>query len=210
MHLNTYIKNHFKAYDNQTTQQILAENFSLNNLPKGKTIFLCVGAIGAGKSTVLANMYEQNVLNFPYLSDKIVAEKLSSAVGTRPGQNQIAAATHKIAQNLVKSGHSFCWEPEDITAKYLEIVDFAKANGYAIEVFYVMTDTASINLMRKNMRAGQVASAQDVQESFSGISKQVIKLIEKCDNLYMFDNSWQLNQTNQRNIEKELGESFCL
>ena len=78
MDFNSHLKNHFKAYDSETTHQILADNFKLKNFPNGKRIVLCVGAIGAGKSTVIANMYEQHLLDVPYISDQIVAQKLSS------------------------------------------------------------------------------------------------------------------------------------
>lgn len=207
MDFNSHLKNHFKAYDSETTHQILADNFKLKNFPNGKRIVLCVGAIGAGKSTVIANMYEQHLLDVPYISDQIVAQKLSSPDAPRPAADRVAAATHKIAQNLVKSGRSFCWEPEDISGRYLEVVDFAKAQGFRIDVFFVMTDTAKINLARKG---AHLAKPNDVVESFNGIKKQVINLIEKCDHLYMFDNSLQLCQTKERNAKKELGESFCL
>lgn len=205
--MNTYLKKHLKAYDDETTNQILAENFKLKNFPNSKRIVLCVGAIGAGKSTVIANMYEQQLLNVPYISDQIVAQKLSSPNAPLPVAEKIAAATHKIAENLVKSGRSFCWEPEDINGKYLEIVDFAKAQGFRIDVFFVMTDAAHINLARKG---AHLARPNDVLQSFNCIKKQVINLIEKCDNLYMFDNSVQLCQTKERVAKKEMGESFCL
>ncbi|MBR2221153.1 MAG: hypothetical protein IJ975_03360 [Clostridia bacterium] len=211
MQLNAYLQKHFTPFDYATTQKILAEKFNLKNLSNGKKIFLCVGAIGSGKSTVIANLYAQNLLHYPYLSDKIVAEKLSSTGAPKSTCEQVAAATHKIAKNLVKSGHSFCWEPEDTNGKYLEIVDFAKKQGFKIEVFYVMTDAVNINLGRTMQRFGQSTTAQQVLDSFYGIEKQVIKLIEHCDTLDMFDNTSQFGQTKPRaNAQKETGETFCL
>ena len=55
------------------------------------------------------------------------------------------------------------------------------------------------------MQGGEVAQEEEIEKSVASIRENVIKLIEHCDVMYMFDNSKELTQTNERlqSIEKE-------
>ena len=98
----------------------------------------------------------------------------------------------------------------------MDIFINAKKSGYRLVVFYVETPNVQTNKARVDKRVsqgGNSASNDEIEKTTSSIKQNVIKLIEYCDVLYMFDNSKELTQTNERlkNSEKEkVGGAFWL
>lgn len=195
MQLHQFVKQNFKVLDSKTTLQILTQNFRLKNFPNGKKIFLCVGPKGSGKSTVIANLYQHNVLDLPYISGDAFLQ-----VQNPKFQNPHLAqkASMLVTENLVKCGSSFCLESELADPKNFEILSQAKKNGYKISVFYVMTDMPNINLSR--MTNANARELTEMIEEHNSFKPRVVKLIEICDELYMYDNSKNLTQTNDNDM----------
>lgn len=215
MLLNTYVKNNFKAYDEQTTKNILSQHFRLKNFPNGKRLFLCVGADGAGKSTVIANLYKQKILDIPYISQDFFQAKCTAKLSDELRARQFASlATDKITQNLVRSGCSFCYETTLARTNAEDLVKIAKKNGYKILVFFVMTDSPTINVERVNNSIDcqhKELIKKQILECYNNINKSIVGILDMCDDLYMFDNSQNLTQTNDMCVtmdEERVGGTF--
>ena len=217
MNFNAFINSRYRALDFKTTEQILSENFSLKDFPNGKHLALWVGAKGSGKSTLLANLYEYGTIDLPYLDVHMFAKKKFSHLKDE-SQAMLWAnqAVNAITETLVKGGKSFCLETSFDDKKMMDIVINAKKSGYRLVVFYVETPNVQTNKARVDKRVsqgGNSASNDEIEKTTSSIKQNVIKLIEYCDVLYMFDNSKELTQTNERlkNSEKEkVGGAFWL
>ena len=211
MQTNAFNTKNFQMISYEETTKILSQNFRLKNLPNGKTIFLCVGAHGSGKSTFLANLYKQKLLTLPYLNKKAFQSHFAKNTDVDL-QQKCTLATNKIAENMVKSGHSFCWETEDQAATYFPLIEKAKKQGYHIGVVFVQIAHAKTNLQRVDQRAekgGANCHPLEILESIDWAKKQAIKLIEICDEFFIFDNSKDLVQTKGKDMEKN-GRNFCL
>ena len=204
MNFNTFINPRYRALDFNLTQEILSEKFTLKDFPNGKTLALWVGARGSGKSTLIANLYEYGTIDLPYLDSSMFAKKkfshLKDASQAMLWANQ---AVNTVCETLIKGGKSFCLE-----TSFDDIVKDAKKHGYRFVIFYVETSNAELN--KKRLKARQAESEEcpkdeEIEKSMASIRENVIKLIEHCDVMYMFDNSKELTQTNERlqSIEKE-------
>lgn len=209
MNFNTFINPRYRALDFNLTQEILSEKFTLKDFPNGKTLALWVGARGSGKSTLIANLYEYETIDLPYLDSAMFAKKkfshLKDASQAMLWANQ---AVNTVCETLIKGGKSFCLETSFDDCSALDIVKDAKKHGYRFVFFYVETSNAELN--KKRLKARQAESEEcpkdeEIEKSMASIRENVIKLIEHCDVMYMFDNSKELTQTNERlqSIEKE-------
>lgn len=191
----------FTVLDETTTKNILSQNFRLKNFPNGKKMFLCVGARGSGKSTVIANMYKQNMLDVPYISSEIFLHKNLLAINNPHRTELSKKASQIVTSNLIKSGCSFCLETELASQETFEAIFNAKKNGYKICVCYVMTDNPEINLARVDNLA--INRQSEIIHAHNAFKNRVVKLIEICDELFMFDNSKNLTQTKDNNMVLE-------
>ncbi|MBR5012726.1 MAG: AAA family ATPase [Clostridia bacterium] len=202
MNFNTFINPRYRALDFNLTQEILSEKFTLKDFPNGKNLALWVGARGSGKSTLLANLYEYGTIDLPYIDSSMFAKKRFSHLKD-PAQATLWAnqAVNTVCESLIKCGKSFCLETSFDDCSALDIVKDAKKHGYRFVFFYVETSDAQLNKKRlkaREMQGGEVAQEEEIEKSVASIRENVIKLIEHCDAMYMFDNSKELTQTNER------------
>lgn len=217
MNFNTFINPRYRAINANLTEEILSEKFTLKNFPDGKNIAVWVGAKGSGKSTLLANLYEYGVIDLPYLDANLFAKKKFSHLKDE-SQRLLwgSLAVNTVCETLIDCGKSFCLETSFDNKKTMDIILKAKKSGYRLAVFFVETPSIEVNKQRIDKRisqGGSSAKAEEIEMTTASIKQNVIKLIEHCDVLYMFDNSRELTQTNERlkDSEKEkVGGAFWL
>ena len=217
MNFNTFINPRYRALNSKLTEQILSEKFTLKNFPNGKDLAVWVGAKGSGKSTLLANLYEYGVIDLPYLDSNMFAQKKFSHLKDKD-QSLLwgGQAVNTICESLIEGGKSFCLETSFDDKKTMDIILNAKKSGYRLAVFYVETPSAAVNkerILRRVSQGGMTAKEEEIESTTASIKENVIKLIEYCDVLYMFDNSKELTQTNERlkdSDKEKVGGAFWL
>lgn len=203
MSFDDFVKSNFCSIDDLTTKKILADKTQYSKCPCDKKMVMCVGADGAGKSTLIANLYANNVIDMPFVSAEFVEKKLVGSAGQM--QQQLSSnVSARLAEKLLGQNASFCYEAQSNCPNCVALAKSAKQRGYKIVVFYVMTNSSDINIGRAEKQdvPAKKLSAEHLKKSEQNVKQQVIGLISVCDHLYMFDNSKELSQTNISEIQK--------
>lgn len=217
MNLNTFFDTNFKAFDEAVSNEILTRKFRPEKCPHKKKIDLCVGAKGAGKSTFVANLYEYGFVRVPYFDKKMIIKKYGQQVSSH-AECELRAnkVVNALAERLISEGRSFCVETDFEDTALLDTIISAKKHGYELAVHWVRTNDAQTNIERVQVLNGNV-NAQKFMTSHEAMRAHIIRLIEFCNTLDIFDNSKDLTQTKERlknpkkQIEKEkVDEGFCL
>ena len=207
----------FKVYDQQTRKNLLDQHLlgSGKKIEKNtKNILIVIGPKYSGKSTLISNLYENKLIDYPYVNTEAFETANIYPKNTQSEKAQHIVQTEEIAKKLIEQGKSFCFETDGFS-KNDPFVKMAKDNGYVIKAFYVYTSSPAINFDRIENVCAETEKEQICKEIIlqdKAMRQDVSKIIEYCDNLYFFDNSQNLEQTNNiLNKPNGKGEKgFCL
>lgn len=144
------------------------------------TVF--AGPNGSGKSTITA------ILKPAYLYSN--ADDYQSVTGCTA--MEAAQFVEKQRYSLIADNKNFCFETVLSTDRYLNMLKYAKTNGYFIKAYFVLTGDPDINVMRVATRVAM--GGHDVPEdkivsryyNSLGLLKELIKVVDIC---HVYDNS---------------------
>jgi len=150
-----------------------------------KNLVVFAGPNGSGKSTVTKGFLDPS-----YYSAYVNADIIQSQLGlTELEAAQKAEAAREI---LLAQGQNFAFETVLSTATNFDLLIRAKAFGYHITCYYVLTIDPKINIERVTTRfqaGGHNVSATKVYHRYIRALTLMPILFSICDEVQVFDNS---------------------
>ena len=150
---------------------------------KGKPIVLAIaGPNGSGKTTATRDMTP--------VGTYVNADDLKKEYGL--SDLEAAQQATSLRNSLLDSGADFSFETVLSTEQNLLLLENAKARGYEVQCFYVLTSDENINIAR--VRARKAAGGHDVPEDkirtrYHRALALLPRLINSCDKILIYDNS---------------------
>ena len=147
-------------------------------------IIVFAGPNGSGKSTIteMASIIE------PYIN----ADDIKKT--THCDDLQAAQMADEMRNKLIDERKDFTFETVLSTDRNLKLLQRAKANGYFIKCFYVLTANPQINVSRVKVRAasgGHNVPKDKILTRYDRALKLIPELLEVCDVCHIYDNSYQ-------------------
>jgi predicted ABC-type ATPase len=145
-------------------------------------IVVFAGPNGSGKSTIfnLAKVF------YPYVN----ADDIKSSLHCT--DLEAAEKATELRENLLAANKNFSFETVLSTRRNLELLKRAKEKGYFIRVFYVLTISPAINVMRIKSRVlngGHNVPEEKVHARYDKALLLLPELIQISDILHIYDNS---------------------
>lgn len=148
-------------------------------------IIVFAGPNGSGKSTITS------LLKPPY--DYINADEIKATI--KCSDLEAAVKADQLRRENLKRGSDFSFETVLSTDRNLMLLKDAKANGYFIKCYYVLTADPAINVARVKLRAlggGHDVPREKIITRYQRAIKLVPDLINTCDIVHVYDNSESL------------------
>ena len=149
---------------------------------KSPVLMVMAGPNGSGKSTITSK-YEP-------IGYYVNADEIQRHIGC----DELTAA--KIATNtrekLLSQFEDFTFETVLSTPRNLNLMERAKVLGYHVTCIYVLTVNPEINVARVKKRkesGGHDVPPEKVRERYRRAMTLFPKLLEICDELYVYDNT---------------------
>jgi predicted ABC-type ATPase len=150
---------------------------------KKPEITVFAGPNGSGKSTITAALPH---VTPPYINaDDIMRSTLCSNI-------EAAVMADKLRHDRIESGSSFSFETVLSTPRNLDLLKEAKARGYSIHGFFVLTTSADLNVLRVEARfqnGGHHVPADKVRSRFVKSLANIPEFIDICDICHILDNT---------------------
>ena len=147
-------------------------------------LMVMAGPNGSGKSTITSQI---SVIGYYINADDIKKEKVCSDLEAA----QLATATREY---MVDNGLDFTFESVLSTPRNYELMERAKKNNYKIICIYVLTTNPEINVKRVASRVkkgGHSVKPEKIHERYYRAMKLFPRLLDLCDELYVYDNSYE-------------------
>ena len=139
----------------------------------------------------------------PNGSGKSTITKLAKTVGIYINADDIKRANHcsdleaaqaaeRLREEAVDKARDFTFETVLSTRRNLDLLKRAKANGYFVKCFYVLTANVDVNVVRVNVRekqGGHGVPEEKVRTRYSRALALIPELIEVCDVIHIYDNT---------------------
>lgn len=151
-------------------------------LMKSPILLVMAGPNGSGKSTVTEGVQT--------IGDYVNADDIKLQLGcTDLEAAQIAESTREA---LLSEDKDFTFETVLSTPRNIDLMSRAKEKGYNVICIYVLTNNPNINVNRVLKRArnnGHDVPPEKVVSRYVRAMTLIPKLLNICDELYIFDNS---------------------
>ena len=196
----------YVPYTYEESLQALEKMFSLEP-KKVKYMYVFAGPNGSGKSTLIANLYNKYAISEHYNNADIIAKQIKGSVIDQAKRDYIAMGyTTDMVKKHIENGDSFAYETVLSHKSKLDIVKYAKDNGYKIVTYFVYTKSPKINVERVERRVEQgghnVPKEKIVDRYYRSIDNAK-ELKELSDEFYTFDNSLTLDATMKEERQKD-------
>ena len=145
-------------------------------------IIVFAGPNGSGKSTVtkMAAIVE------PYIN----ADDIKRAYHC--SDLEAAQRAETLMEDYVSENKNFTFETVLSSQRKINILKQAKAQGYFIRGFYILTETPDINVSRVKVRAasgGHDVPEATIRERYDKSLANIPVLMDLCDVLHIYDNT---------------------
>lgn len=157
----------------------------MNESERNPEIVVFAGPNGSGKSTI-SQMFKP-------VMDYINADEIKKALFCT--DLKAAQIAEQIREEHLMNCKDFCFETVLSTERNLNLIKRAKANGYFIRCFYIVTADPSINIARVKTRVAagghDVPQEKIIKRYFRSLDliKEVIPFCDVCN---IYDNSSRL------------------
>ncbi len=151
---------------------------------KTSILMVVAGPNGSGKSTITS---EIQIIGYYINADEIQREKACDPLEAA----KIATATREY---MLKNKQNFTFESVLSTTRNFNLIEKAKRSGYKVICIYVLTNDPEINVTRVEERVkmgGHDVSSEKIRERYHRAMKLFPKLFTLCDELYVYDNSYE-------------------
>lgn len=143
-------------------------------------LLVCAGPNGSGKSTLTAYL--------PTVGEIVNADEIQRHLGCSP--LEAAQNAERVREDLLARREDFTMET--VLSTLRNLLQRAKAAGYEVFCWYLVTVDPEINVRRVRTRVekGLHSVPEDkIHSQYIGALEQLPELFQVCDELYVFDNS---------------------
>lgn len=161
----------------------------MSNLPpkKQKLCYLVMGPNGSGKSTLIANLFSIGKVATTYINADLIKYKA-------PEMTDVAAmlATTYQVKEYIDNGYSFCYETVFSHPSKLDLIEYAKNNGYTIITMFVYTQHPHINCARVRLRqqqGGHKVAQEKIISRYYRCLANFTRLAQISSEVHTFDNT---------------------
>ena len=147
------------------------------------TIQVFAGPNGLGKSTITAEI--------PAVGKYINADEIQRYLQCTP--LEAAQNAERTREYCLANGMDFTMETVLSTPRNIDLLRRAKEQGYYVIGFFVLTCHPDINVQRvadRVARGGHDVPEEKIRSRYVRSLKNLPQLLELCDELYVFDNSF--------------------
>ena len=151
---------------------------------KTSILMVVAGPNGSGKSTITS---EIQIKGYYINADEIQREKECDPLEAA----KIATATREY---MVDNNLDFTFESVLSTTRNFKLIEKAKISGYKVICIYVLTNDPEINIARVEARVkkgGHNVPPEKIRERYHRAMKLFPRLFTLCDELYVYDNSYE-------------------
>ncbi|MEO9227809.1 MAG: zeta toxin family protein [Devosia sp.] len=134
--------------------------------PKGTPrMVVFAGPNGFGKSTVIDGLKQAEAFPTLYINaddtSRVELSDIADPLARNLKAAQLAGSRRRAA---IEDGKSFAFETVMSTPGKLALLDKAKANGFTVDLIFVTTETAAINVMRVENRVAKGGHSVDPEK----------------------------------------------
>ena len=161
-----------------------------------KVVIIFAGPNGSGKSTVNSKyMQDARAEGFDgvYINADDISKGLESDIKEPFARNVEAAnRAEQLRLECLKSGASFAFETVMSTPEKVALMTQAKERGYSVNLVFVTTDDADINVRRVQERVekgGHPVIESSIKSRYESAMKLLPCAVEHADSVFVYDNS---------------------
>ena len=149
----------------------------------GKPVVLAIaGPNGSGKTRLTRDM--------PIVGTYVNADDLKKEYGLT--DLEAAQQAESLRNRLLDIGADFSFETVLSTERNITLLEKAKAQGYAVQCFYVLTCDENINIVRvmaRKAKGGHDVPEDKIRTRYQRALALLPRLIDVCDKILVYDNS---------------------
>lgn len=151
------------------------------------------GPNGSGKSTVTDGLKQAEAFPTLYINaDDISRVELSDIADPLARNLKASQLAESRRREAIEDGKSFAFETVMSTPGKLALLDEAKANGFTVDLIFVTTENAAINVVRVENRVtkgGHPVDPEKIRERYERAMELLPAAMLKADACMVFDNS---------------------
>ena len=160
---------------------------------KNPTLIVVCGPNGSGKTSITKKILKHEWLdNCTYINPDEIARDIFGDWNSPQAIVDAANYANKLRYNLLEQRESVIFETVFSSSDKLDYILKAKELGYFIRVFFVCTDSPTINASRIARRVIQGGHDVPIPKIISRYSKSIVNcavISTYVDRLYVYDNS---------------------
>lgn len=157
------------------------------------SLLVIAGPNGSGKTTVTVQLRKDHWSDgVEYLNPDDIANERFGGWNSEDAVKRAADWTTARREELLASGHGIAFETVFSTREKLDFLERAKAAGYFLRVFFISTETPTINAARVTARVMQGGHSVPIEKIVSRYTRAMANLqdaIAVADRVYIYDNS---------------------
>lgn len=159
----------------------------------GLRMVVIAGPNGSGKSTVTEGLRLTELFPAEYINaDDIAKTELKNVADPLDRNRQAAGLAEERRKAALESGEPFAFETVLSTPGKLALFDEARDKGFSVNLLFITTADASINLERVQIRVakgGHPVPAEKIAERYQRAMQLLPSAIQKADYAEVYDNS---------------------
>lgn len=160
---------------------------------KKPTLIVVCGPNGSGKTSITKKILKHDWLdNCTYINPDEIARDIYGDWNSPEAVFSAANYAKELRENLLKEGSSIIFETVLSSTEKIDFILLAKKRGYFIRIFFVCTDSPTINASRIAQRVIQGGHDVPIPKIISRYSKSIANcaiIASLVDRLYVYDNS---------------------
>lgn len=160
---------------------------------KKPTLIVVCGPNGSGKTSITRKILKHEwIENCTYINPDEIAKNIFGDWNSPEAILNAANYAKELRYNLLKEKQSIIFETVLSSPEKVEFILLAKKCGYFIRIFFVCTDSPTINASRIARRVIQGGHDVPIPKIISRYSKSIANcafLSKEVDRLYVYDNS---------------------
>lgn len=160
---------------------------------KKPTLIVVCGPNGSGKTSITRKILKHEWLDSAtYINPDDIANNIFGDWNSPDAINKAAKYATELRYNLLDERKSIIFETVLSSSEKIDFIYKARESGYFIRIFFVCTDSPTINASRIARRVIQGGHDVPIPKIISRYSKSIVNcaLISKIvDRLYVYDNS---------------------
>jgi len=174
-----------------------------------REFFLFAGPNGSGKSTIIGSFVLES--DIQYLNADYLARTDPEIAKMPEGREKFIRAregTERQLKDMMSAGISFAWETVFSHESRLDIMKYAKKEGYSIYLTYITTKNPDINVERVHKRflqGGHDVPEDKIRGRYSRSVSFLPEMILAADEVQVYDNSY--DNTDPKRLFQKLNNS---